>query len=141
MGGRKSSVRRDDGDRPPFFLGRGENAVSVSSKDIGEKPKKGKRDRWIPLGEIYDSLMSEYGLTLDEAISIPDRAAADLLKHASRRKFLEAENLATLIQLKMSELLSGKKAKYNRPVDDNVQPITTPMTSEALGGLQSLSKL
>lgn len=83
--------------------------------------------------------MHEYGLTLSEAIDIPDAIASDLLRHASRRRFYEAENQATLIQAKVSELLTGKKAKYQRPDDAAAQQKEeTPMSEAALNKLERL---
>lgn len=88
--------------------------------------------------------MAEYGLSLDEALDIPDATAADLLKHATRRRFLDNENLATLIQAKVGELLSGKPAKYKRPFEDDLEykkEEETPMTQRDIVKLEGLTSL
>ena len=82
---------------------------------------------------------------LDEALDVPDDIAGDLLKHAARRRFINHENLASLIQAKVGELLSGKPAKYSRPFDDekdmDYTPKVTPLTGASLNKLEGLSRL
>ena len=89
--------------------------------------------------------MAEYGMGLDEALDVPDDIAGDLLKHAARRRFINHENLASLIQAKVGELLSGKPAKYTRPFegeeDMDYAPKVTPLSEAGLGKLEGLTKL
>lgn len=86
-----------------------------------------------------DMLMAEYGLTLDEALDIPEAVAADLLQHAYERSFIQAENLAILIQLKVAELLTGKKQKYARPGDQKKPGgQMKPMSPAELNKLQGM---
>jgi hypothetical protein len=84
--------------------------------------------------------MSEYGLSLDEALDITDDQAVVLLKAATRRRFIDQLNLATLIIVKLGEGFSGKKSKIKIPYEDELKKdeITTPLTE---GGLKKLMSL
>ncbi len=87
--------------------------------------------------------MHEYGLTLDEALDVPSAVTVDLLKHAKRRSFIDHENLAALIQVKVGELLTGKPAKYQRPFEEEkgYRDVKTPLHDAAVNKLMGLSKL
>ena len=87
--------------------------------------------------------MHEYGMSVDDALDIPNVVAVDLLKHSKRRRFIDHENLAVLIQAKVGEILSGKPVKYKRPFEDEdgYSAPTTPLNDIAINKLMGLSKI
>ena len=92
--------------------------------------------------------MAEYGLSLSEALDIPSGIATDLLHSAVKRKtneaeylFMQAETLANLIQIKVSELLTGKPVKYDTPFKNNKPAKTTPMSNSQISALAGMSKI
>ena len=92
--------------------------------------------------------MAEYGLSLSEALDIPSGIATDLLHSAIKRKtneaeylFIQAETLANLIQIKVSELLTGKPVKYDTPFKNKKPAKTTPLGDAQIAALSGMSKL
>ena len=92
--------------------------------------------------------MAEYGLSLSEALNIPSGIATDLLHSAVKRKtneaeylFMQAETLANLIQIKVSELLTGKPVKYDTPFKKDKPAKTTPMSNSQISALAGMSKI
>lgn len=90
--------------------------------------------------DVQDKLMSTYGLTLDEAIMITDEQAARLLKSAEFRVFDEVEFNASFIAIKVGELFSGKKAKYEKPKSVKAPEKPKPLTEGAISRLEQLAK-
>ena len=91
--------------------------------------------------------MSEYGLSLSDALDVPSPVAIDLLRCAVERKkneikfsFIQAENLANLIQIKVSELLTGKKVNYDKPYEDAKVPLAK-ITDNQINQLAKMSRL
>ena len=84
--------------------------------------------------------MAEYGLSLDEALDITDEQAALLLKAATRRRFIEQLNLATLIVVKLGESFTGKKSNIKIPYEDELRKdeVQTPLTEASLNKLMEL---
>ena len=92
--------------------------------------------------------MAEYGLSLSDALDIPSGIANDLLRCVVKRKeneakylFMQAETLANLIQIKFSELLTGKKIKYDAPFKDKKPAKTTPLKESQIAALAGISKI
>jgi len=84
--------------------------------------------------------MSTYGLSLEESIKITNEQAARLLKSAEFRGFDEIEFQASFIAIKVGEMFTGKKAKYEKP--KSVKKIEKPkaLTEGAVSRLEQLSK-